>query len=136
MSFDKFKEFWTLLEEKFECLNTSNFEEAYKDYLDSNTSLRFCYKEEYIPNMEIKFPKDDFDIWTMNNNIQVVLNENIFLISKIEPQISYKLVLGSKKDIEDARFLYKMFKDKLEITLLQNFNRKFKKESEFNKYIK
>lgn len=136
MTFDKFKEFWTLLMEKFECLNTSNLEEAYNDYLAQNLALRFAYFEQYTPNMEIKFSKDSFDTWTLDNNINVFLNKNSFWISKIEPQISFKLVLGSKKDIEDARFLYKMFKDKLDISLLQEFNRKFKKEGEFNRYIK
>ena len=36
-------------------------------------------------------------------------------------QIPYKLFLGSEKDIEDARFLFKLFEDKLNIGLLKMF---------------
>ena len=136
ISYEKFKHLWKLLANQFECLNTENCEGAFNEYLDSKTSLRFCYKGQYLPNMEIKFGKDYFDEWTLNNKIKVVLNKNLFFISEIEPQISYKLVLGSKKDIEDARFLYKMFKDKLDFNKLDQFNRKFKIENMFNEYLK
>jgi hypothetical protein len=43
-----------------------------------------------------------------------------------ELQIPYKLFLGSEKDIEDARFLFKLFKDNLNIVLLKMFLNKLK----------
>ena len=39
--------------------------------------------------------------------------EMFFSGFSIISQIAYKLFLGSYKDIEDARHLYKLFKDKL-----------------------
>jgi len=44
--------------------------------------------------------------------------------------------LGSEKDIEDAKHLYKMFQDHLDIELLDDFNRKLKTQVLFNKYLK
>lgn len=39
-------------------------------------------------------------------------------ISPIEIQIAFKLWLGSEKDIEDAVYLFELFKDKLNRNLL------------------
>ena len=57
-------------------------------------------------------------------------------ISQIELQIPFKLFLGSEKDIEDAKYLYSLLKDKLNMELLNEFNRKLKIVDLFNKYIK
>ncbi len=136
MSLDKFKELWNNLEPFFECINTDNCNDAYEDYLNANHSLRFSRKEEYIPNMEIKFPKIELDIWSLENRKKVIFNSHIIFISKIELQIPFKLFLGSEKDIEDAKYLYRLFKDKLDFKLLVEFNRKLKIEPLFDKYIK
>lgn len=49
---------------------------------------------------------------------------------------SFKLYLGSEKDIEDAKHIYKLFQDKLDMRLLQEFNRKLKTQVLFNRYLK
>ena len=56
-------------------------------------------------------------------------------ISPIELQIAFKIYLGSEKNIEDAKHLYELFKDKLNIGLLKEFNRNLKIEKEFNEYL-
>lgn len=86
--------------------------------------------------MEVKFPKNELDIWTLKNKKKVILNNEILFISPLELQIPFKLFLGSEKDIEDARYLYRLFKDKLNTGLLKEFNRKFNIEGLFNKYLK
>lgn len=86
--------------------------------------------------MEVKFPKNELDIWTLENKKKVILNNEILFISPLELQIPFKLFLGSEKDIEDARYLYRLFKDKLNTGLLKEFNRKFNIEGLFNKYLK
>ena len=56
-------------------------------------------------------------------------------ISSLELQIPFKLYLGSEKDIEDAKYLYNLFKDKIDLILLKEFNQKFKIQDKFNKYL-
>jgi len=49
----------------------------------------------------------------------VELNGEILPIAHIESQISYKLYLGSEKDIEDAKYLYDIFEKKLKMDILK-----------------
>jgi len=86
--------------------------------------------------MEIKFSKIDLDFWVLEERREVLLNNHKLFISPLELQIPFKLFLGSEKDIEDARHLYSIFKDKLDVKILQEFNRKLKIEKLFNKYLK
>ena len=136
MDYTKFYELWTKISKKFECLNTSDVKNAYEKYLSEGISLRFSKKNSYIPNIEFKFPKLEIDYWTLEKRIEVTLNDYKLFISPLELQIPFKLFLGSQKDIEDARHLYKLFKEHLNLKLLDEFNQKLKTDKLFNKYIK
>lgn len=136
MSHEKFSELWQETIKNFECIITSKPDEAYKDYLLTNSPIRFSEIGKFVPNIEIKLPKTDLDIWTLENSKEVLLNKNKIIISQIELQISFKFFLGSEKDIEDAKYLYEVFKDNLDMNLVKEFNRKLKIEKIFNKYIK
>ncbi len=82
------------------------------------------------------FPKaQDLDNWVLKNGKQVLLNSHILRISPIELQIAYKLFLQSEKDIEDARHLYQLFKEKLDKKLLSEFLLKLDKKGMFNRYL-
>jgi hypothetical protein len=76
--------------------------------------------------IEFKFVKNDLDRYSLEHRKHVKLAEGSLYISPIELQIPYKLFLGSEKDIEDARFLFKLFKDYLNIGLLKMFLVKLK----------
>ncbi|MFP4112511.1 MAG: hypothetical protein ACLFPQ_05770 [Candidatus Woesearchaeota archaeon] len=133
---EKFNKLWTKLAKKFECIITDNVIEAYEDYLKSNLAIRFSFKDEYVPNMEVKFPKSEVSKWSLKNRVKLILNDNILYISPLELQISYKLLLGSEKDIEDARFLYMLFKDKLNDKLITEFNKRLKIKEDIINLIK
>ena len=47
-----------------------------------------------------------------------------FFISPIEVEIPYKLYLGSEKDIEDALYLWEMFKNYVDKKRFQKFLKK------------
>ena len=83
ISVEKFKELWKALSEKFECLITTNADEAFSEYLETAHALRFSYKGKFIPNMEIKFPKVELDIWSLKNKQKVILNSHTLFISPI-----------------------------------------------------
>lgn len=136
--YDKFKSLWDKLQEKFECIITENPQHAYKEYLLQKTSIRFSRKNKYVPNIEIKFPGhlNQFDMISLKNRIEVVLNSHKMFVSPIELQISFKFFLGSEKDIEDALHLYEIFKNKIDTNLLSEFNRKLKIEELFKRYVK
>ena len=135
-NFKLFTELWNKLSKNFECIITHDTKEAYDMYLMENTPIRFSRKGEFIPNVEIKFPKLDLDYWTIANRKKVIVNGRVLFIGPIELEIPYKLFMGSGKDIEDAKHLYNLFKEKLNLDLLAQFNRKFKIEKMFNKYLK
>ena len=119
-----------------ECINAFNAKEAYHNYLSEGIPIRFSKKNEFIPNFEIKFPKIKLDDWTLAERKKVIINDYELFISPIELEIPYKLYLGSDKDIEDARFLYKLFKKYLDMKLLSEFNEKLKTNKLFIRFIK
>lgn len=132
----QFSILWQALSEKgFECITTDNPKNAYDRYLMKRSAIRFAKEGTFIPNMEFKFPKTALDRWVVRHAKKAVLNGNAIKISPIELQVSFKLFLGSEKDIEDAKYLYKLFKETLDKRLLAYFLENLDKEDKFNKYL-
>src|SRR5208337_1724697 len=96
----------------FNLLNADDAEEAY-DLLKEGISLRVIHGKEVFPNFELKLPNSPLSKTSMSEKIKVVLDGGHLYISPLELQISYKLYLGSDKDFEDARHLYRFLKDYL-----------------------
>ncbi|MBI3623908.1 hypothetical protein HY212_07565 [Candidatus Pacearchaeota archaeon] len=112
ISLNEFNNLWKeSIKNGFWCINTPNPEEAYNMLNDH--AIRFCRKNQPLPNIEFKRIKNELDRFSFENKIKVLIEANTFYISPLELQIAYKLFLGSEKDIEDARHLYKFFKDKI-----------------------
>ena len=136
ISFEKFLKFWSGIEQSYECLNTGNSYEAYNDYLNNHHAIRLAKKGNFIPNIELKFVKNDLDRYSLENRKHVKLADKSLYLSPLELQIPYKLFLGSEKDIEDARFLFKLFKDNLNIVLLKMFLSKLKvSDNQVKRYL-
>jgi predicted nucleotidyltransferase len=135
LDFERFKDIWNALTEEFECINTPNVDDAYNEYIAKGISLRFSKKGTFIPNIEFKFPKVELDTWTLAERKSLLLNGKQLFISPLELQISYKLYLGSEKDIEDAKYLYDVTKEHLDLELLYEFNTKLKTTKLFRKYL-
>jgi hypothetical protein len=107
----------------FECLSPEEEKELY-EILVTGEAIRFARHGVAIPNIELKFAQDQLDELSLKDALSVHLDSIIFKISPLELQIVYKLYLGkggNEKDIEDARFLYRMFKDHLDMKKLSNF---------------
>lgn len=118
----------------FECVNAVKAENAFET-LNKN-AIRFCIKRKFIPNIELKFIKNDLDRYSFEERIKVLLNEGFLHISPIELQIAYKLFLGSEKDIEDAKHMYELFKEKINKEKLLYFVGLLKAEIAFETLIK
>jgi len=132
MDFKKFEELWKKLD--LDCLNADNSEDAYKEYLVNNESLRFSKHGEFIPNIEFKFVKNNWDLEALNEKKIVILNENIFYISSTELNIAFKIYLGSDKDLEDASYVYEIFKDRLNMFKLEGYIKKLGIMEEYKKW--
>ncbi|WP_297487500.1 hypothetical protein [Thermococcus sp.] len=114
----------------FEFLNPEDCGGLY-EMLEEKMGIRMVRKGEIIPNAEIKFPKDSFHKEALRKRITIRLNDETLYVSPIELQIAYKLYLGSDKDIEDAFFLYEMFKDYLDWGALNDYAKKLGVEIPF-----
>ena len=109
---NKFEKLWNEIEKNnFWCLNTPSAEEAYKNLIDE-LAIRFAKKGKIIPNVEIKFCKNEIDKYTLRKRMKVILKGQEIFISPIEMQIAYKeAILKSEKDLEDALHLREIFKE-------------------------
>lgn len=88
----------------YECIN-AGVRESFS-YLNDNIAVRFAPGGKPIPNMEILFAKNNAQKTALSTKITAVIGENKIFISNLELQIAYKeKVLGSPKDMEDARHL-------------------------------
>ena len=133
VSLKKFLILWKKAMRNFDCINAEDADTAYNDFLDKKTAIRFSEKETFIPNIELKFVKSDVDFYTLDNAIMLFLNGKKVFISPIEMQIAYKMFLGSEKDLEDAEYLYEIFKKQISLGKLRDFLKEFKINSKLTK---
>jgi len=105
------------------CMNTNNEDEMFS-FLEDNMAIRFHKKDSAIPNIEIKFAKKKFDRHTLEDRLKVVMQGKIVFVPSMEEQIAYKkTVLGSDKDMEDARHLEELFKDRIDRNKLERLEK-------------
>lgn len=108
----------------FEFLNAEDDHGLY-DMLARGMGIRIAKHDQFIPNIELKFLKDDVDCHVLENRIAVTIPDASFFISPVDIQIAYKLYLGSDKDIEDAVYLWEIFKDDIDDTRVKKWMKKF-----------
>ena len=114
-----------LLHDKFielgyEFLNAENGHGLYA-ILASGSGIRLSEKDAFIPNIEIKFTRNESDAYSFKNRIPLIINDRTFWIGPLEMQIAYKLWLGSGKDIEDAIYIREISRDFIDEALLRDF---------------
>lgn len=120
-----------LEQKKLWIVNTSSEEAAYRMLKDGD-SIRVAEKNRAIPNIEMKISKEN----EMKDCLKAVINGFKLFISPIENQIAFKFYLGSEKDIEDAVYLYELFKGKLNAKLLVKKCKELNVLGIMNKYVK
>jgi hypothetical protein len=100
------------------------------------SSLRIAEKNTSEPNFEIKFANKETDYYSLENAIIVDFGgANQIRISPLELEIAYKLYLGSEKDFADAKHLFIIFKEKLDIEKLKAFLKELNIKKEITKDI-
>ena len=115
ISEEKFTELHSELDKAgFEALQGDEVGDLF-EHLEENLSVRYAWKGEYLPNMELKFVKDAVDEDQMKNRTKLPLTELDFFFSTIETNIAFKEeLLKSQKDIGDAEHLRAIYGDKVD----------------------
>jgi hypothetical protein len=126
MSKNVFYDFYSDLQKNgYWCINIENKNEALRMLMDG-LAVRFAKKQNIIPNIELKFVKDPLGKKSIRNSLNVILPDGKIKISSIELQIAYKeKILKSDKDLEDAKHLETVFKDKINNKLLEKYRKMF-----------
>jgi hypothetical protein len=111
----------------FECIQSNKPEEVY-DYLIKKDSVRYVRKGEFLPEMEIKFAKDELDDLQLISRQKLPLSGLDIWFSNIEMNIAFKEeLLKSSKDLEDAKHLRIIYGDKINETLVNDFKKMVRK---------
>ncbi|MBI3050962.1 hypothetical protein HYY74_00715 [Candidatus Woesearchaeota archaeon] len=109
------------VEAGFWFLNSGKEEDVY-ELIASKVGVRAARDGEITPNFEVKFAKNRLDQIGLQNRLKVVIGDKILFTSPLEIQIAYKeKMLGSDKDLEDARHLRGVFREKLNNEQLQYY---------------
>ena len=126
----------SLVKSGFECIQSDNPEEIFDEYLKNNTSIRYVKKGTFVPEMEIKFSKDELDDYQIKTRKKLELTGLDIYFSSIEMNIAFKEeLLKSEKDIKDAAHLRIVYSGKLnntEIEKIKQLIRKFRLNGEKN----
>ena len=92
------------------------------------SSVRYTYKEEFLPEMEIKFAKDEIDDFQLKTRKKLPLTGLDVYFSSIEMNIAFKEeYLRSDKDLEDARHLRIVYKGKINENEINEIKKMIKK---------
>jgi hypothetical protein len=95
----------------FECIQSDNPEEIF-DYLIDRTSVRYTLNGKPVPEMELKFAKDELDRYQIKTRQQLPLTGLQVWFSSINMNIAFKEhYLKSPKDMEDAKHLRTVYSE-------------------------
>ena len=98
----------------FECIQSDDGNIIFDDYLDTGVSVRYTRKNEFLPEMEVKFAKDELDDYQIKTRKKMSLTGVDVYFSSIEMNIAFKEeLLKTEKDLEDARHLREIYKDEV-----------------------
>ncbi len=130
----KFKNFYdSIYNSNMWILNEIKLEKAYS-MLEDGIAIRVAEKNKILPNIKLKFSKENLDIVAMKTKIKAAVNSKKIFISNIELQIAFKFYLGTNKDIEDAIHLNELFKDRIDNKLMAEFAEKLDAAKIMKKY--
>lgn len=114
IDFEKFKKLHQeLIKNEFVCMQSDSAEEIY-EYLKENVAVRYTLKNQPLPEMEIKFAKDELDELQLRTRIKLPLTGLNIWFSSIDMNIAFKEeLLKSEKDMKDAEHLRKIYAEQV-----------------------
>lgn len=106
-----------LVKNNFVCVQSDDVEDLFSTYLSKGISIRYVWKSDghFPPEMEVKFAKDELDEEQIRNRVKLPLTGLDVYFSTIEFNIAFKEeLLKTEKDMEDARHLRIIYKEKID----------------------
>lgn len=117
-----------LIKGGFECMQSSNPEIIYDHYLKAGMSVRYTWKSKFLPEMEVKFAKDEIDELQLKTRKKLPFTGLDVYFSSIEMNIAFKEeYLKSSKDLEDAKHLRIVYKGKINENEINNIKKMINK---------
>jgi len=116
LRFDAFAALHRKLTTRYDCLTPGSARRLFDDYLSAgseSTSVRYARRGTFYPNIEFKFAGKPLDRRALRKRISVDANGERIYIGPLEEMIAFKLWMGSPKDFEDARWIYRAAKEVL-----------------------
>lgn len=120
-----------LVKNNFTCIQSDNPENIFNDYLSKGTSVRYVWKSEghFPPEMEVKFAKDELDEEQIRNRVKLPLTSLNIYFAAIESNIAFKEgLLKTEKDMEDAKHLRIIYKEKIDENEINRIKEEIKKK--------
>lgn len=100
-----------LIKEGFACMQSDNPAEVH-EYLVNKTAVRYTRKDKPLPEMEVKFAKDELDMLQLQTRIKLPLTDLDVWFSSINMNVAFKEeLLKSDKDLKDAEHLRKIYSE-------------------------
>ena len=129
INFEQFKKLHEdLVDNCFECMQSGNPHDIYYNYLSNGDSVRYTKTGEFLPEMEVKFAKDELDKEQLKARIKLPLTQLNVYFSSIEGNIAFKEeLLKADKDLEDARHLRIIYKGKTDENKINKIKEKIRR---------
>ncbi len=114
IDFEKFKKMHEdLIKHDFVCIQSKDEREIF-DYLSEKISVRYVLKSQPIPQIELKFEKDELDDYQFKTKEKLQLTGTNVWFGSVNMNVAFKEeLLKSDKDLEDARYLRLVYKEKI-----------------------
>jgi hypothetical protein len=121
----KFSAFHQELEKNgFECIQSNDPAKIYDDYLSCFTPIRYIEKDIMLPEMELKFARDELDEYQFRTKTKLKLTGLDLWFSNVNVNIAFKEhLLKSPKDLEDARHLRIVYQELVDETEIKHVER-------------
>jgi len=112
-----------LIANGFVCIQSEKPREIY-DYLKNNVAVRYTLKNSPLPDMEVKFAKDELDMLQIQSRTKLLLTGIDVWFSNVNMNIAFKEeLLKSDKDIKDAEHLRKIYPELIDEPEIREYKR-------------
>ena len=117
-----------LLRNGFACMQSTDAETVYDDYLMKSASVRYTSNEGYTPEMEVKFAKDELDDMQLRHRLKIPFTGLDVWFGSIDMNIAFKeAYLKSDKDLEDALHLRIVFSEQISESAINDYKKMIRK---------
>ncbi len=117
-----------LVEKGFTCMQSDKADEIFNEYLTQKASVRYTLKDQPLPEIELKFAKDELDDYQFKTRQKLELTGLDIWFSSINMNIAFKEeLLKSQKDLEDAKHLRQVFVEQVDEQEINNIKQLIKR---------